>query len=187
MATAVQRTELLSIDQFLDIDFGQQRAELDDGVIRMMAGGTVRHAQVQGNIFGTLFVKLRGSGCRPYGPDMGLRTGDKSFRLPDIAVYCGDHAEPEKDRLRMFDDPKLVVEVLSDSTRDYDHQVKVDEYRNLPSVDAVLLVDPSSERLRLVRRTRPNGWRDEWLEPDEDVVLPTLGITLTRAEIFARD
>ena len=37
---------LLTAEQFLAIDFGEQKAELDNGIIYMMAGGTARHARV---------------------------------------------------------------------------------------------------------------------------------------------
>jgi hypothetical protein len=36
---------LLTAEDFLDIDFGERKAELDNGVIRMMAGGAARHAR----------------------------------------------------------------------------------------------------------------------------------------------
>ena len=41
---------LLTAKEFLEIDFGERKAELDNGVIRMMAGGTARHAEVQANL-----------------------------------------------------------------------------------------------------------------------------------------
>jgi Putative restriction endonuclease len=64
---------LSTAKEFLKIDFGDQKAELDNGVIRMMAGGTGRHAEVQINIASALRQRLRGSGCKPYGPDIGGR------------------------------------------------------------------------------------------------------------------
>jgi Uma2 family endonuclease len=82
---------LLTAKAFLEIDFGEKKAELDNGVIRMMAGGTVRHAQVQGNIFGWLRQQLRCTGCRPSGSEMATATATHHFsiRYPDVSVYCG--------------------------------------------------------------------------------------------------
>ena len=80
---------MLTAEAFLEIVFGEKKAELDNGVIRMMAGGTVRHAQVQGNILGWLRQQLRGTGCRPYGSDMATATHDFSIRYPDVSVFCG--------------------------------------------------------------------------------------------------
>jgi hypothetical protein len=59
---------LLTAEEFLQIDFGPDlKAELDDGVIRMIAGGTRAHARVQANLTITLGNALSGSSCRPYG------------------------------------------------------------------------------------------------------------------------
>jgi hypothetical protein len=49
VATVVEYP-LLTAEDFLDIDFGDRKAELDDGVIRTMASGTARHARVQFNL-----------------------------------------------------------------------------------------------------------------------------------------
>jgi hypothetical protein len=47
---------LLDAEEFFEIDFGAERkAELDHGVIRMMAGGGTRaHARVQANLLAWL-------------------------------------------------------------------------------------------------------------------------------------
>ena len=103
---------LLTAKEFLEIDFGDRKAELDNGIIRMMAGGTARHADVQGNIFAFLRVALRGTGCRSYNSDMATQTHDRSIRYPDVSVFCG-RSQPINDQLKAFDDPCVVFEVLS--------------------------------------------------------------------------
>jgi Putative restriction endonuclease len=58
--------EPVTVDQFLAIDFGSDRKfELLDGVIHMMAGGTVAHALISGNIFSFLRHPCE---ARPAGP-----------------------------------------------------------------------------------------------------------------------
>jgi len=177
---------LLTAEEFLEIDFGEHKAELDNGVIHMMAGGTARHAQVQGNVFVALATRLRGSGCRPYGSDMGARTGNRSVRYPDVAVYCG-RAGTSNDATKVFDDPRVLFEVLSAGTARTDLGVKLDEYKALPSVQTVVFVDIATERLRIVQRTGPKGWTDDSYDEPVEVQLPSLGVTLPHDEIFARD
>lgn len=187
MATTYPMSPLLTVDDFLQIDFGSdQKAELDNGYIRMMAGGAGSHARVQRNIIAFLTISLRGSGCSPYGSDMGIRTHDLSLRYPDVSVFCGRDS-PENDRLRVFDDPKMVVEVLSPSTADADFTVKLPEYRAVASIDTILFVDPDNGTMRLVQRTGPASWNDAELEAGADVPLPTFGLTMPNSEIFTRD
>lgn len=177
---------LLTAEEFLDIDFGERKAELDNGVIRMMAGGTARHARVQGNILSALAAGLRGTGCTPYNSDMAVRARDYSIRYPDVTVYCG-HDGPQDDDAKAFSDPRVLFEVLSAGTARTDLRVKLEEYRELPSVDTIVFVDIATERLRVVQRTGPTGWSDVAHSEPFDLPLPSLDVTLPHGEIFARD
>ncbi len=189
MATAQPR--LITADEFLAIEWDDSdaKAELDNGVIRimrMMAGGNADHSRVQGNIFAALREKLRGTGCRPHGSDMAVLMHDYSIRYPDISVFCG-RSGVEDGKRQAFDDPKLVVEVLSPSTRKQDVENKLPEYSGLASLDAILYVDPDEESVRLMTRSSNANWRSRFVATGQDVELQALGVALTWAEIFARD
>ena len=189
MASIVPK--LLTVDEFLAIqwDSSDTKAELDNGVIRiirMMAGGTADHSRVQGNIFASLFEKLRGTNCRPHGPDMAVLVDEYSVRYPDASVFCGRN-RPDDGKRKAFDDPKLVVEVLSPGTRDHDFDIKLAEYREIASLEAILYVDPdpNTETIQLFTRTKGEEWHDAKIPTNNDVSLPSLLISLTWAEIFA--
>ena len=184
MASAAKR--LLTADEFLAIEFPTDtKAELDNGVIKMMSGGTGSHARVQRNVQFALQSKLRETGCSAWGPDMAVRTHQLSIRYPDVSVFCGRDGI-ENDKLKAFDDPKLVVEVLSPSTRDEDENEKLHEYCVISSLDVIVHIDPDAQTLRLLTRTDSGGWTDQIIDDDLDIMLKSLGVTLTRAEIFAR-
>jgi hypothetical protein len=71
---------LLDAEEFFEIDFGAERkAELDQGVIRMLAGGTRAHARVQANLLAWLRQALRGSGAG--------RTG-RTWRSRQVSSRC---------------------------------------------------------------------------------------------------
>ena len=177
---------MLTAEEFLAFDFGEHKAELDNGVIHMMAGGTRRHARVQSNIIGALRAKLRGTGSAAYTSDMGVRTHDRSIRYPDVSIYCGHETAADDDET-VADDPRVIFEVLSDGTARTDLRVKLDEYRKLSSVDTIVFVDIATERLRIVQRTGPGGWRDDEHAEPIDLAQPSLGIVVPHDEIFARD
>ena len=190
MATQVYYPEpLLTAEQFLAIEFGPDvKAELDNGVIRMMAGGTSVHARVQGNVFAFLRGQLRGSGCRPYNSDMAVRTHGKVRsvirtsrsivrKVVALRMTCSKH----------LSDHLWVFEILSNGTARTDLKVKLVEYRALPSVDTIVFVDAIAERVRVVQRTAANAWSDVEATSPLDVALPSLDLTIPHAEIFARD
>lgn len=178
----------ITVEQFLDIDFGSDRKfELVDGVIRMMTGGSPAHARVSTNILTFLQVRLRGTGCRAYNSDMGVRVSDIDARYPDISIFCGEPASIERERLRIYSDPVAVIEVLSPSTTKEDLGSKLDEYRQIASVDTIAFIDPDKELTRVVQRLGPTASRDDLFAQPHDLELPSLAVTIPHTEIFARD
>jgi Uma2 family endonuclease len=179
---------LLDAKEFLDIDFGPDRkAELDCGVIRMMAGGTAAHARIQGNLFASLYSKLRGSGCRPYGSDMAIKTDAYSVRFPDVSIICGNPSAPANDKQKFFDSAVAVFEILSPSTSVYDQSVKLKEYQAVADIQTIVFIDPDTEATRIIQRLGPASWRDDSFTGGRDVPLPSLDIIIPQSDIFARD
>jgi Uma2 family endonuclease len=174
--------------EFLRIDFGpDQRFELVDGVIHAMAGGTRAQARVPANLMSFLGQRLRGSGCRPYGPDFAIKTGPESIRYPDLLIDCGSVDGPEQDDDLVASDPRIVFEVLSPSTRGTDQEDKLKEYTELPTIDTVVFIDPDAERVRVVQRIGEAARQDHRFGSIDQVHLPALRVTIAKEEIFARD
>jgi Uma2 family endonuclease len=181
---ALSWPRLLTVEEFLQIDFGPElKAELEDGYIRMMAGGSRAHARVQMNLYRFLGSALRGSGCRPYGSDMGVRTKELALRYPDVSVDCGQPTDEPTDQV--LGNPRVLIEVLSPSTRDYDLRTKKAEYREMASVDTIAFIDPEDETLSVSQRIA-GGWTDSVFAA-ADLALPALRLVVPHAEIFAAD
>lgn len=175
----------VDIDAFLEMDFGGRKAELDDGVIFMMAGGSMEHAGVASNIIMTLGPKLRGSGCRPFGSDLAVQTGPRSIRYPDVSIFCRPYAD-DGERNKLVGEPRAVFEVLSPSTARLDERTKLPEYAALAGVQDIVLVDPDKRRVRHVRRTGPESWADGWIS-EGAIRLASVDLDLTLDDIFAED
>ena len=170
----------VTVAEFLDMDFGGAKAELEDGLIYMTAGGTPEHALVAARIIRRLGNALDGTGCEPVGSDMGLRTAERTLRFPDVSIYCGPVLGPDDpDR----SDPIVVIEVLSPSTAEHDHKVKLLEYQALGGVRQVLLIDPASGATRIVTRKDGDEWSDRWLRGDEMIEIVPFGIEFARSDI----
>jgi Uma2 family endonuclease len=178
----------MTVDEFLSIDFpSDKKFELVDGVIQMMAGGSAAHALIGGNIYSFLRRALRGSGCLPFNSDMGLVVNDNNLRYPDVAVYCDREWTDETLAAQKFENPNVIFEVLSPSTHPNDRGTKLDEYRTIPSLQTIVLVDPMKELTRVIQRIGPTSWRDDLFAQPHDVELPSLDVTIPHDEIFARD
>ena len=173
----------VTVREFLALELNEAKAELVDGMILMMAGGSARHAAIAANLTIALGNRLRGTGCRPYGSDLAVRTGEASIRFPDVSVYCRDDFAGEPEFGKLIGIPRAVFEVLSPSTASNDQITKLAEYRALPGLRVVVFIDPATERVRIVECGGVE--RDpDWLPPGSDLDLPMLGISLLHTEIF---
>jgi Uma2 family endonuclease len=175
----------VSVREFLEMELGDAKAELVDGMIFMMAGGSEKHAAIAANLIVELMPRLKGTGCRPYGSDLATRTGEASIRFPDVSVYCKDAPPPAEPHEKLLGDPKVIFEVLSPSTASNDQITKLHEYRALPGTDTIVFVDPAHERLRVIHRE--NHAEADWLPVGADLILPTLTVTIPHSEIFSSD
>jgi Uma2 family endonuclease len=116
------------------------RHEFLDGEIVAMAGGTPEHAAMAAEVIGQLREKLRAGPCRVFTSDLGVRvmaTGLATY--PDASVVCGP-TERDPDKKTNVTNPKVLVEVTSDSTEEYDRGEKLAHYKQIPALEAVVVV-----------------------------------------------
>ncbi len=95
------------------------RWEYVNGEIRAMSGGPADHSTIAGNIIRTLGNALVPKGCRVFGSDMRVRTGNGVNTFPNVSAVCGP-LRLHRGRTDTLANPLLIVEVLSASTEPYD-------------------------------------------------------------------
>lgn len=159
-----------------------ERYELVDGFpLRMMAGAKNRHDDIVANLVGELRTRLRGSGCRPFTGDGAVETRPGQIRRPDAGVDCGSR-DPEG---YVAAEPRLVAEVLSPTTRDFDSLEKLAEYKGVGAIEHILYVEPNRPEVIVWSRGPDREWARATLEDMAAAVrLPALGIDLPLAEIY---
>ena len=132
--------------------------EFLNGEIYGMAGGTPEHAALPVAVSAALLAQLRGGPCRVYSSDLRVRvlaTGLTTY--PDVAVVCGE-LEQDPESPTTVVNPRVVVEVLSDGTEAYDRGQKLDHYRRVPSLAAVVLVSHRTPTIEVWERIPEGAW-----------------------------
>ncbi|MEC4747865.1 Uma2 family endonuclease [Methylomicrobium sp. Wu6] len=153
--------------------------EFIDGRIYAMAGAGYNHNCIAGNVFGNLRNHLRGNPCTPFMADMKVRLG-KDYVHPDVVVDCSKMSGADT----YSENPLLVVEVLSRSTRKTDATVKLLRYINLPSVQEYVMIESDFVSVQVLRRH--NHWLSEYYFLGDSVTFESIGLTLTVEEIYDR-
>lgn len=154
------------------------------GEIYGMAGGTPENAALSVAVSSALLAQLRGGPCRVYSSDLRVRvlaTGLATY--PDVTVVCGElERDPESPTTVV--NPRAVVEVLSDGTEAYDRGQKLDHYRQISALAAVLLVSHRAPAIEVWERGRDGTWRMREFGPGQAVEIQALPARLFVDEIY---
>lgn len=170
----------LSTDEYLAGEAHSKiKHQLIDGDVYAMAGSRVNHGRISMNFLRSLANHLDSSSCEPLGSDMKVKTNN-NFYYPDVIVDCDfDEARPY-----FTDSAKLIVEVLSKSTRRIDQTIKRADYLSMPSLEEYILIEQDIADIEVVRRNE--GWQSKHYYLGDEVALGSIGITLTVEDIYHR-
>ncbi|MCX7851962.1 MAG: Uma2 family endonuclease [Caldilineales bacterium] len=173
-------------DYFRHEESADYRSEYRDGEIVAMAGATVNHNQIVGNLYTALRTRMERS-CRVFATDLRLFVKRHGFyTYPDVMVICG-RLQFAPGRMDTVTNPVLIVEVLSPSTEAYDRGRKFEFYRSLESLQEYVLVDQDRFLVEHYRRREDGTWLLTTCErPDDILHLPALGVDLPLAVIYER-
>jgi Uma2 family endonuclease len=171
----------MTVDEYLAFEEASpERHEYIAGVVYLMSGASGRHNLISSNILTALRGSARRRGCRVYIEGVKLRAAQDRIYYPDVMVVC---RELEGDET-VLEDPSLVVEVASTSTRATDRREKLAAYRAMPSLEAYLIVEQRRRLVTVHWRVQGGEWQGLELVGDGDIPLPFLGTTLTLDQIY---
>lgn len=184
MSTPAPRHRYTFTDYLELEEISTVKHEFFAGEIYAMAGGTPEHAAMAAAIIAALGRQLQGSGCRVYSSNLRVRVLAKGLATyPDVTVVCGpserDPASPSH-----VTNPKVVVEVLSPGTEDYDRGEKLEHYKQVPSLEAVLLVDPVAPAIERWAREE-TSWTRTSYSAGQRVELPAIACSLELDSVYA--
>jgi Uma2 family endonuclease len=183
MSTA-EKLQLISIADYLAGELASPvKHEYLGGGVYAMAGARNVHNLIAANTLGTLHSRLKGHRCRPYNSDTKIRVRLPThvrFYYPDVPVIC--RPNPQSDSFQ--DEPAMLVEVLSKTTRRIDEGEKKDAYLTIPSLCVYLLVESEKAAVVALRRTEAGFVREVYEGLDAVLPLPEIGIDLPLAEIY---
>jgi Uma2 family endonuclease len=171
-----------TLDDYFSLQRGiEAKLEYLNGEIYLVAGESVGHHRISRNIL-TVFEALAGSSCEAFGGDMHVSTPSGLYTYPDASIVCGPRVSGSAETIR---NTIVLVEVLSDSTRNYDRGEKFELYRSIPTLRHYLLVEQSFIQVEH-RRLEPDGsWSQEVKEsPDQIVHLSEVSIDLQVARVY---
>jgi Uma2 family endonuclease len=186
-----------TVDEYL----AQERAAFErhiylDGEIFAMAGESLAHGIISVNVVTSLGNQLKGTPCQPLTKDTKVRSGPIPesgrskkglFSYPDVLVVCGE-IEFHDAHTDIILNPKVIIEILSESTESFDRGEKFKRLRkHNPTLIDYILIEQDEPLIEHFRRQRKGDWSydsHEGLEASIEIV--SIGCTLKLADVYDR-
>lgn len=187
--TRVPAERRYTIDEYLRAEYdAEQRHEYYDGLVVAMAGGSPQHSLIISNVIGELRNGWKGGPCRVYDSNLRVRVPrSRLYVYPDATVICGPTQHDADDPKRQtITNPKLIVEVLSDSTDHLDYGPKLRRYLECETLEEYVLVAQETPHVHVFFRQEGGTWLfTPVIEFGETVKLRSVGVDLPLREIYA--
>ena len=154
-----------------------------------MSYATTNHEILVSNIITELNIVYKQTDCRVLGSNRPLFVPKcAAWFEADASLLCGDEQIHKlKGTMTAVLNPKIIVEIHSDSTRDYDYGRKLNCYKQMQSVQQIIYIESVGKpHVSLFTRTnKPN----EWLNNDFDALheaFPVNGDYVSMADLYSK-
>ncbi len=182
-----QPIELMSTEQYLAWEnaLGDGRHEFVDGEVFAMTGTSINHNEATLNLIVALRHALADTPCRVFGMDIKVRVNAaNAVFYPDIVVTCSE-ADFSRQGPGIVEAPKVIVEVASPSTSDYDLMGKFARYRLSPTLMEYVLVSADHHDLIVHRKLADGQWVVAETTTPNTLELRSIEVNIPFADIFA--
>lgn len=183
---SLQPKVFLTPEEYLAIERkAEYKSEYFNGEMFAMAGASEQHVSIVANVMYLLVGQLRGRLCKAYSNDLRVCVSPTGlYTYPDVVVVCGPPQFADADR-DMVLNPTLIVEVLSESTKDYDRGGKFELYRSLSSFSDYVLIAQDRCHVEHFVRQPDNRWLLSETNKIEDIIhLSSVDCHLALTEVY---
>lgn len=182
--TAAKKLNPISVEDYLAGErVSPVKHEYLGGVVYAMAGATNAHNRIVTNSIVALGSRLRGRRCQVFNSDTKIRVRLPThirFYYSDVSVVC--RPNPQTDSFQ--DEPVVIVEVLSRSSRRTDEGEKKDAYLAIPTLSVYVLLEQETPAAVVFRRTEQGFVREVYEGLQAVVPLGEIGTELPLAEVY---
>jgi Uma2 family endonuclease len=175
----------LTAEAYLAIDRAAEwKSEFHDGEMFPIEAISLSHSRILDNLVFALRPRLRANGCEGLPGPLRVRASVSKYVYPDYQIVCGK-AELTDEQADTLGNPKIVIEILSPSTADYDHGGKFELYRQLQSVEEYVLISQSEPKVEVFTKQSERMWSLTIIDgPEQPVRLQSVGIEFPLAELY---
>jgi len=165
----------------------EEKHEYFDGQVVAMAGAKEAHIRIAANLMLRIGIYLDGQSCDVFAADLRISTPSaNSYMYPDLTIVCGD-MEKKNNEFDACTNPSVIIEVMSESTRDRDMGYKFFYYQQIPSLKEYILIDSITHHAIVIHRQADDSWKfSNTTDINASISIQTIGLSVPMADIYAK-
>ncbi|AFZ53224.1 Uma2 family endonuclease [Cyanobacterium aponinum] len=175
-----------SVEEYFELEeTAEYKSEYHDGEIIPMTGGTTNHNKIAGNFYFYFKSAFRRQNYDIYINDVRLSIPlQRRYTYPDIMIIQ-DQPIYEGDKQTTITNPLIIIEVLSNSTENYDKGEKFKSYRSIKSFQEYILIDQYSFSVEQFIKESEGEWKfKEYLGENQVLKLGKIDFELSFSDIY---
>ncbi len=174
-----------TVTDYLELDRAAEwKSEYHDGGMIPLAAVSFQHARLVAHAAAALYNGLRGGPCTVACLPIRVCVSPRQYLYPDLVVVCGKPQFTDE-QVDTITNPKVIVEVLSPSTADYDQGGKFDLYRQLASFEEYVLISQDRSRVMVYRKQSSTKWTLDIVTGFESIVkLDSIRVEFPLSELY---
>jgi Uma2 family endonuclease len=163
------------------------KSEYHDGEIIPMTGGTTNHNKLAGNFYKKFPLTIKEQDYEIFINDVRLWISqNRRYFYPDIMVIQEEPIYQENNQT-VVTNPLVIIEVLSNSTKNYDRGNKFFFYRSIPTFREYILIDQYSYHIEQFAKNSKSKWElTEYDSEDSVLTLESVEFQIPIRDIYQR-
>ena len=176
----------MSLEEYFEFDKNAEgNFEYFNGEVLEMSGVSVEHSSIELNLALLIAPRARELGCQAFSANFRVKPASVlTYRYPDLTVACGKAEFVDISGLQCLANPVLIVEVLSDSTEQYDRGGKFREYKSIETFQEYLLVSSTTVSVTLIQKRDERFWFHSDYVAGETFHLNTLDLDIAVEDLY---
>lgn len=155
------------------------------GEVFAMAGASPRHNGLVANLVMLIGQSLVGKPCRVFPSDLKVHVPSfELFTYPDASIVCGPLAF-YGESTDVVTNPRVLFEVLSESTERYDRGDKAEGYRSISSLTDYVLASQQKAHVEHYARQQDGSWLLREAGPGGAIELGSVQLRLDVDALYA--
>jgi Uma2 family endonuclease len=152
-----------------------------------MAGASVAHNRLVAALLGVLGRQLRGSPCEALPSDMRVWVPSAAgYVYPDVSIACAPMELERLDGVETLRNPRVIFEVLSDTSEAFDRGEKFDGYRSVTSLSEYVLISSMRREVDQFIRQPDGAWLLRALRGEVPFRLTSIDADVRFDELYER-